>query len=263
MNMKQGLKKKKAWAETNLTKRDRKARHLRDFFGSFMSFEGASILDVGCGAGRLCLALQEGAGDKGRVVGADIKRQECFPEEMEFIQLSGPELPCSSGMFDIVISNHVIEHVGESGEQRVHLEEIVRALKPGGIAYVAFPSRWAIDEPHYHLPFLSWLPRPLATLWLKKTGRSSGYDCWPLSKGQFRHLASSSGGETEDVTGSMIEYVLAGKRENAVAGAIWKAWAGCPGWLRGLLSLASPSFCFVIRVPGDDADGAPATKAEM
>src|SRR3546814_9833619 len=67
-------------------------------------------------------------------------------------------LPFADDSFDVVLSNHVIEHVGEQPEQLAHLSELRRVLTPGGIGYLAVPNRWMLVEPHYRLAFLSWWP---------------------------------------------------------------------------------------------------------
>lgn len=43
------------------------------------------------------------------------------------------------------------------------------------------PNRWQLVEPHYHLIFLSWLPRRLRTPYLKLSGKGRWYDCEPLT----------------------------------------------------------------------------------
>jgi SAM-dependent methyltransferase len=44
------------------------------------------------------------------------------------------------GHFDMVITNHVLEHVGND---HIALEEIYRVLKPGGFALITVPINWA------------------------------------------------------------------------------------------------------------------------
>ena len=72
---------------------------------------------------------------------------------------------CSSdlddGSFDVVVSNHVVEHVGDREAQRTHLAELRRVLAADGLGYLATPTRWALVEPHFTVPLLSWPPRPL------------------------------------------------------------------------------------------------------
>ena len=58
----------------------------------------------------------------------------------------GVELPFDDARFDVVISNHVIEHVGDEAAQHAHLREIRRVMKADGSAYLAVPNRWMLTE---------------------------------------------------------------------------------------------------------------------
>jgi SAM-dependent methyltransferase len=102
-------------------------------------------------------------------------------------------LPFSDACFDVVISNHVIEHVGDEAEQRRHLTELYRVLAPSGVGYLAVPNRWMLTEPHYGLKFLSWWPRPLRTPYLRLMGRGACYDCEPLQLGQLEGMLADAG----------------------------------------------------------------------
>ena len=88
-------------------------------------------------------------------------------------------------MFDVVLLNHVLEHV--LGQQDL-LNEILRVLRPGGICYLATPNRYCILEPHYRLPFLSWLPRSSANLYVRLTGHGPKYLEYLPSRSQLRKL---------------------------------------------------------------------------
>jgi hypothetical protein len=55
------------------------------------------------------------------------------------------------------------------------LEKISQALRPGGAAFLLMPNRLWPMEVHYHLPFLSYLPLPLANRYLRLTGRGTDY----------------------------------------------------------------------------------------
>ena len=55
------------------------------------------------------------------------------------------------------------------------MNEIFRVLKSGGICYFGATNRFCIVEPHYHLPFLSWFPKPIAHLYLLLLKRKVPY----------------------------------------------------------------------------------------
>jgi SAM-dependent methyltransferase len=109
----------------------------------------------------------------GFVVGVEMDREARQGDNrFQFVQGDGCCLPVLSSSFDVVLLNHVLDHV--SSPQQL-LDEAWRVLKPGGICYLAVPNRFILIEPHYLLPFLSWLPRPLANLYVRMAGRGQVY----------------------------------------------------------------------------------------
>ncbi len=48
-------------------------------------------------------------------------------------------------------------------------------MKPGGFCYFSGNNRVMIMEPHYKLPFLSLLPRPLAHRYMRLAGKGDYY----------------------------------------------------------------------------------------
>ena len=93
----------------------------------------------------------------------------------------------------MVISNHVIEHVGDALAQTHHLSEIRRVMKPDGVGYLAVPNRWMLTEPHYRLKFLSWWPHRWRTPYLRMMGKGDFYDCEPLEMLQLERMLEASG----------------------------------------------------------------------
>ena len=110
-----------------------------------------------------------------------------------FHAVTGTALPFDEAAFDVVVSNHVLEHVGRDDEQRQHLREVKRVLAPRGVAYLAIPNRWRLIEPHYRLPALSVLPRPFRSPYLRLTGRGRVYDCEPLAIWTVERLVREAG----------------------------------------------------------------------
>lgn len=73
-------------------------------------------------------------------------------------------LPLTDKSVDLVICNHVYEHVPHPEQM---FSEIYRVLTDNGVCYLGSASRLTLIEPHYHLPFLSWLPKFLAHRYMR------------------------------------------------------------------------------------------------
>src|SRR2546423_141425 len=112
------------------------------------SLKGLRLLDLGCSAGLVC---DEFRGRGADVVGIDIdvpalaKARQRFGDRISFLCATGERLPLADGSVDVVVFNHVYEHVVDP--VRV-VAELRRVLAPEGMAYFAFANRLGIVEPH-------------------------------------------------------------------------------------------------------------------
>lgn len=166
-----------------------------------------------------------------RMVGADVER-----------------LPLRDGALDFVIMNHLYEHVSRPD---LLFREAFRVLAPGGSAYVTAGSRLAVIEPHYRLPFLSWLPRPAASAYLRISGRGESYEGIRfLTYRPLTNLMRTAGFIVHDITERAIDDLLERTRGRPWTGA-WSAAGRLGGEARrGLLRLASPQWFFLLEKPG-------------
>ena len=73
---------------------------------------------------------------------------------------------------DVVVVNHVYEHVPEATRM---IDEVYRVLKEDAFCYFSAGNKYVIMEGHYRLPFLSWLPKPFAHLYLNLAGKGNFY----------------------------------------------------------------------------------------
>lgn len=53
------------------------------------------------------------------------------------------------------------------------------------------PNKYDLVEPHYRLPFLSWLPRKLADRYMQLTGKGASYPEKPFSAPDIRRLLTN------------------------------------------------------------------------
>jgi SAM-dependent methyltransferase len=81
---------------------------------------------------------------------------ETLASASSWVAGDGRALPFRDGAFDVVFSNSVIEHVGDSESQARFARE---AMRVGRRFWVQTPNRWFPVEQHLFMPLLHWLPR--------------------------------------------------------------------------------------------------------
>lgn len=86
--------------------------------------------------------------------------------------LGGIESLTDVDRYDLIVLDNVYEHLPDHEDA---LDRIDRALRPGGVVYLLMPNRLWPREVHYGLPFLAWLPLPLANRYLRWSGRGDDY----------------------------------------------------------------------------------------
>ena len=147
-----------------------------------------STLDIGCSVGIIASEL---AADGAISTGVDIDMpglhaaQARFGDRVTFICASADDLPMSDDAVDVVVFNHIYEHVVDADAV---VNEIHRVLKPSGVAYLGLANKYQLMEPHYRLPLLSWLPQKAADKYIRYAGRASHYYENHLSRGDLKQL---------------------------------------------------------------------------
>jgi len=102
--------------------------------------EWQTVLDVGCGDGRLLFALDRG----GFLAGKNVYAMDLSPARVERVKLLGLDVECfvenacdmssiGDGLVDVLVTTQVIEHVPDDARM---IQEISRVLREGGIYYL-------------------------------------------------------------------------------------------------------------------------------
>jgi SAM-dependent methyltransferase len=222
--------------------RQAKAAKIARLVESRRPLAGARLLEIGTGGGIITARLAELVGPGGEVWSVDVDDLRTTTEGYSFKLVEGTLLPFADGEFDIVVSNHTIEHVGDPDDQLTHLREIARVLAPDGLAYLATPTRWALVEPHFKVPLLSWLPPGLRTRALRLTRRGSVYDIDPRRRPELRALVDQAGLRATEVTMEATRITADVERP----GLVTRLAARAPDPVLGALRVAAPTMVFLL-----------------
>ena len=145
---------------------------------SFLERAGINMrgraLDAGCGGGGMPVSLAE---EMGTVIGIDpiprfqqagvVFGRERGLRNLHFALADGMALPFRNGVFDLVLSHAVIEHVADAP---LYLRECARVLAPGGHVYLSTSPYLSFAGAH--LPRLK-IPVPLHLLLGRRTAFST------------------------------------------------------------------------------------------
>lgn len=154
----------------------RMVKALANHFGDEKNLKKLTVLDIGSSTGIIDSVL---AKNFKKVLGTDIdKNAVSFAKKnfgsknLEFKVEDAMKLSFKNNSFDVIICSQIYEHVPDSTKL---FSEIYRVLKKDGVCYLAALNRLWPLEPHYNLPFLSWLPKPLANIYMRATGKGGKY----------------------------------------------------------------------------------------
>ena len=80
---------------------------------------------------------------------------------------------------------------------------------------ISYPNKYALFEPHYKLPFLSWLPQGFADKYIRITGKAKNFDCQPPSRKQLGAMLKETDLREEEVTKDILIYVVNNELEGS------------------------------------------------
>lgn len=149
-----------------------------------------SCLDLGCSMGIITEVL--GKYFK-KVVGVDVDekalsvaQKRIRAKNISFQKSDENKLPFANDGFDVIVFNQIYEHVENPTKI---IAEIHRVLKKDGICFFGARNKFGgYYDGHYNLPFVAWLPRFMANVYVRLFSNKSEYDISLLSFGQLKNL---------------------------------------------------------------------------
>ena len=153
--------------EPSYTWRAGQQRRLEMILRAAAGRENRRVLENGCGVG---MYVEKLAAAGGEVTGLEYdfeRAAEAKGRGGAIVNAAGESLPFPNARFDLILSHEVLEHVRDD---RAAVQEMVRALKPGGRIVIFCPNRGYPFETHgiywrgkYYFGnklFVNYLPRP-------------------------------------------------------------------------------------------------------
>lgn len=239
---------RQAHAVLDAESRTAKTKKIERVLAEVLPLAGTRLLDFGSGSGHVAKHLGNPLQASCDVDAVDVLDHRVEKDFHRFTKIEpGYPIPWSDAAFQAIVSNHVLEHVGGWDSRIAYLREIGRLLASGGFCYLALPNRWMLVEPHYRLPFLSWLPEGLRSICLRMLGKGRYYDCRPLSAFELENMLSETGLEYENICFRVLAISAEMERTFTAASRIASF---IPCWLRKLLVPAIPTLCYLIRKRG-------------
>jgi SAM-dependent methyltransferase len=205
--------------------RRRKAEKILAVLGHVLGTEpgaalaGRTVADIGCSQGYIADELALAGAE--RVYGVDIDvpglavAHDRFGEHVRFVCAAGERLPFADASLDVAVLNHIYEHVVDADAV---IADLRRVLKPDGVLYLGLGNRLGVIEPHYRLPFLSYLPPRVADRYVRAFGRADHYyERFRTRRGLQRMMA---GWHVLDYTLPVLAQPTAFAGDDVVPGAV-------------------------------------------
>lgn len=137
--------------------------------------EGMTVLDFGCGSGRVCSALSQMINLK-TLVGIDIVEEllqyamEMAPKHYEFVVNPSLEIPVKDNSFDYAYAFSVFTHLLQS-EIYIYKLQIFEKLRPGGrflYSFLELDNHWNNFKNSTEQHFIHGKPTPHLDMYLDR-----------------------------------------------------------------------------------------------
>ncbi len=232
-------------AVRDATSRSRRAAKIRMLLERHVAWPLAEAvcLDIGCSSGLISASL---ASLFRTMVGVEYDALALGATTLEgraavrFVRGDAMRLPLADASVHVVLCAQVYEHVPDDTRLA---EEIYRVLAPGGVVFFSGPNWLFPIELHYNLPFVHWLPSPLANATLRVLRRGDRYyersrPMWGLRRLWQRF-------DIQDVTLEVLESQLA-----ADTRPIARLGRRLPRWIWRSALPFFPNFNWLLWKPG-------------
>ncbi len=115
---------------------------------------GSSVLDIGCGTGRVRQVLPDNLDYTGLDNSSELLEvaRRRYPNN-KFIQADALKLPFEDKLFDAILLIAVVHHFLNKKDRLTVLQEARRVLKPGGRLYL---SVWNLNRPKFWKQWRGW-----------------------------------------------------------------------------------------------------------
>lgn len=235
-------------AVRDITQRRKKAKKILKALGNYYHHPdllGALLLDIGCSGGAMSEVFAK-AGARVIAIDIDYSALENAPQTeknvINYLLSDAGSTPFPAEIFDIIVCSQVYEHYPNLQQL---IQEIFRLLSPNGICYFSGPNKFALIEEHYHLPFLSWVPRRIANKYVRIAGDAKEYYEKPKTFWQLRKAMDQF--NIIDLTREILTNPAAYSTEERVRGVFVTAFRVLPNFLWPLIEVFVPNFNWILK----------------
>lgn len=173
---------------------------------NFLNHKPLSILDWGCGDGQITNYFNR---RKNNIIGIEIDYKKILIAKENYILgnyilFDGLHLPFKNNSYDTMILNDVLEHINPKF-YNIIFSEIKRVLHKKGVLYISVSNKYQLNEPHVHIPFLTWLPDFVWKFIYKKIRNKEYEMVFPQTKKNLEFLLKNYNLEVFDLTNLYVE----------------------------------------------------------